>query len=229
MPRTVAIGDIHGCADALEALLKIVDPEPTDTIVTLGDMIDRGPDSRGVLEQLLELRQRCQLVPLLGNHEEMLLTTRIDPESTAMLSMWLRNGGTATLDSYGYGIGPLQLPETHVELIESCLEFYETDTHIFVHANLDPDLPPREQQAYTLHWQPLTERTPERHVSGKTVVVGHTVQREGSILDRGYLKGIDTNCYGGGWLTALDAASGQLWQANRNGEIRQQPACSEKT
>jgi len=71
--RTIAIGDIHGCPDALAAVLDAVAPVREDTVVTLGDYIDRGPDSRGVLVQLLALAGRCRLVPLLGNHEEALL------------------------------------------------------------------------------------------------------------------------------------------------------------
>jgi serine/threonine protein phosphatase 1 len=64
--RTIAIGDVHGCSDALAALIDAVRPEPVDTVVTLGDLIDRGPDSRGVLDQLVALTRRCRLVPVLG-------------------------------------------------------------------------------------------------------------------------------------------------------------------
>ena len=75
-PRTIAIGDIHGCSAALDALLDAIRPRPEDTIVTLGDYIDRGPDSRGVLDRLIDLGRRCRLVPLLGNHDQMLLDVR---------------------------------------------------------------------------------------------------------------------------------------------------------
>src|SRR5262245_37847694 len=71
--RTIAIGDVHGCSTALAALLDAIGPVESDTVVTLGDYIDRGPDSKGVIEQLIALEQRCRLVPLLGNHEEMIL------------------------------------------------------------------------------------------------------------------------------------------------------------
>jgi serine/threonine protein phosphatase 1 len=221
--RTIAIGDIHGCQHALQALLGAIAPTAADTIVTLGDVIDRGPNSREVIQTLIDLSSRCQLVPLLGNHEEMLLTARIDPDSLAVLSTWLRNGGTATLESYGQGVGPQDIPDDHIEFVESCVEYYETETHIFVHGNYDPNRPIDQQGTFTLLWESLRARVPERHVSGKTIVVGHTAQREGQILDRGYLKCIDTHCYGGGWLTALDAASGHVWQANQDGELREMP------
>ena len=77
-PRTIAIGDIHGCSAALDALLEAIRPRPEDCIVTLGDYINRGPDSRGVIERLIELKDRCRLVPLLGNHEEMLFEALAD-------------------------------------------------------------------------------------------------------------------------------------------------------
>jgi predicted MPP superfamily phosphohydrolase len=76
MPRTIAIGDIHGCAIALAKLIEIIAPQPDDTLVPLGDYVDRGIDSRGVIDQLLALADRCRLVPILGNHEEMLLGAR---------------------------------------------------------------------------------------------------------------------------------------------------------
>src|SRR4029453_4765190 len=71
--RTIAIGDIHGCAAALGALVAAIEPTADDTLVALGDYVDRGPNSRGVLDELLALAKRCRLVPLLGNHEIMLL------------------------------------------------------------------------------------------------------------------------------------------------------------
>src|SRR5438128_342790 len=71
--RTIAVGDVHGCKAALDALLAAIEPEPADTLVTLGDYVDRGPDSRGVLDRLIGLAGRCRLVPLMGNHEEALL------------------------------------------------------------------------------------------------------------------------------------------------------------
>ena len=71
--RTIAIGDIHGCSAALAALVRAIDPTPADLLVFLGDYIDRGPDSRGVVEQVIALGKRCAVVPLLGSHEETVL------------------------------------------------------------------------------------------------------------------------------------------------------------
>src|SRR3954464_7668813 len=191
--RTIAIGDIHGCSKALEAILDAIRPRPDDEIVTLGDYINRGPDTRGVIECLIDLGRRCRLVPLLGNHDQMLLEARSGLHPTT----WLGMGGIATLDSYGPGRDLSLIPEEHFEFLERCLDFYETDTHIFVHANYFPDLPMAEQPVGMLRWESLREMTPGPHESGKTVIAGHTSQKNGEILDLGHVKVIDTYCYGG--------------------------------
>lgn len=216
-PRTIAIGDMHGCAKALEALLDLVRPRPDDLVVTLGDYVDRGPDSRGVLDRLIALDAQCRLVPILGNHDQMLLDVR---SGTHPLYWFLDIGGIATLDSYGPGRNIALVPQDHIDFLEGCRDFYETDTHIFLHANYYPDLPMGEQEPTMLRWESLREMLPGPHESGKTVVVGHTSQKKGEILDLGYLKCIDTFCYGGGWLTALEVNTGDVWQVDREGRPR---------
>ena len=216
-PRTIAIGDIHGCSAALDALLEVIRPRPEDTIVALGDYINRGPDSRGVLDRLIELRDCCCLIPLLGNHEEMLFEALAE---SYPLDYFLGVGGDATLESYGSDRDLSLIPDSHIQFLESCIDFYETGTHIFVHANYDPDLTMGEQSSPTLRWEPLGKSLPKPHVSGKTVIVGHTSQKSGEILDLGHVKCIDTYCYGGGWLTALEVKTGVSWQADREGILR---------
>lgn len=214
--RTIAIGDIHGCSAALDALLDAIRPRSEDTIVTLGDYINRGPDSRSVLDRLLKLSEQCRLISLLGNHEEMLLEARSGLHSTT----WLGMGGVATLDSYRSGQNIALIPNEHFEFLEGCLDYHETDTHIFVHASYDPDLPMAKQPVSLLRWESLRNGIPAPHVSGKTVIVGHSSQKGGEILDLGHLTCIDTYCYGGGWLTALDVKTGEVWQADREGNLR---------
>lgn len=77
-----------------------------------------------------------------------------------------------------------------------------------------------EQDAGILRWESLREMTPGPHESGKMVIAGHTSQKSGEILDLGHLKCIDTFCYGGGWLTALDVRTEEVWQVDREGEMR---------
>jgi serine/threonine protein phosphatase 1 len=205
--RTIAVGDIHGCAADLAALLEAVRPGLDDTLVTLGDFIDRGPDSKGVLDQLIALGGRCRLVPLLGNHEELLLAARSDAWS---LEFWLACGGRATLTSYGQDAGLEAIPTAHWAFLEGCQKVHETSTHIFVHA----------KEGFRLPQEPGDGRPLWPRFSGKVGVVGHTAQRTGEIRDEGFLKHIDTGCHGGGWLTALEVTTGQLWQADQRGRLR---------
>jgi serine/threonine protein phosphatase 1 len=216
-PRTIAVGDIHGCSEALDAILDAIDPQPDDILITLGDYVDRGPDSRGVLERLIQLRSVCRLVPLLGNHDEMLLQAR----GGLHLRTWLAMGGVATLASYGPSMDVSVIPDEHIALLEGCLTYFETETHLFVHANYFPDLSMAEQPRERLLWEPLRRTIPGPHHSGKTAIAGHTAQKSGEILDLGYLKCIDTYCHGGGWLTALEVSTGRVWQASRHGLLRQ--------
>jgi serine/threonine protein phosphatase 1 len=133
--RTIAIGDIHGCARALAALIEAIQLGPRDEIVALGDYNDGGPDSRGVLDQLLALAGRCVLVPLMGNHEQMLLAAL---ESRSERGFWLKFGGGQTLASYGDAGGQEAIGKEHLEFVRSCRPYHETDSHIFVHAHYLP-------------------------------------------------------------------------------------------
>lgn len=221
--RTLAIGDIHGCLDALVALLDALDISSEDTVIALGDYIDRGPNSRGVLDRLLALSGRCHLIALLGDHEEMLRDALAD--STAF-GRWLRCGGVETLHSYGWRRGgprrPLTecIPKHHQQFLASCLPYYETKSHLFVHAGFLPELPMNRQPGEALRWRVTNAQTATRHSSGKVAVVGHTAQLSGEILDLGFLVCIDTNCVRGGWLTALDIETGRIWQTDRAGRLR---------
>jgi len=217
--RVIAVGDVHGCLPALRALLAAIEPQPEDTIVTLGDYIDRGPDSRGVLDELIALRRQCQLVPLRGNHDELLL--EICAGDRSLFDVWLPFGGKATVQSYG-GHVPEGIPQQHVDFLEQCRPFYQTPTHFFLHGSYLAHLPLEQQPSDILYWDSLRERLPGPHCSGKLAIVGHTAQRNGEILDLGYLKCIDTCCYGDGWLTALEVASGQTWQADKAGKMKEE-------
>lgn len=217
--RTIAIGDIHGCSLALDAIVAAIDPQPSDLIVTLGDYIDRGPDSRGVLDRLLALSRRCKLVSLIGNHEVMLIQGLGNQK---LCDLWCECGGDTTLASYG---GSLEnIPREHLQFLTRCHRYYETDNHFFVHANYDADLPLDQQSDELLLWTHLVRKVPRRHISGKTAVVGHTPQANCRILELPHLICLDTCCYGRGCLTALDLNSHQLWQATATGELLPQPS-----
>lgn len=213
--RTIAIGDVHGCLRALNAVLEAIEPRPEDLIVTLGDYIDRGPDSRGVVERILKLRGECRLVTLIGNHEVMLLES---VDSLPAFENWQRFGGRQMLQSYG---GHMEdIPPEHWDFYRGLDLFLVTDKHFFIHANYDADLPLDKQSEYLALWQHCDPLVPGPHISGKTAIVGHTAQRSGQIFDRGHLVCIDTYCHGGGWLTALEVNTRECWQADREGRLR---------
>ena len=137
MKRTLAIGDIHGCLAPLELLWKTVAPTPEDKVIFIGDYVDRGPDSKGVIDFCLGLSDELDVTFLSGNHEEKFLLANLDHTELAhWLEAW---GGGATLESYGPG-GFDDVPEAHWEFLRTGRLFTETETHIFVHANLEPDV-----------------------------------------------------------------------------------------
>ena len=209
--RTLVIGDIHGCASALELLLQKIALAAADTVVFLGDYVDRGSNTRGVLDIVLELSKTHHVIPLLGNHEIMMLDA---VKETMMRDLWLQFGGQRTIESYGGSFE--NIPEEHLEFLRNCLRYYETDDHLFVHANYLPGKPLAEQEDQVLYWTHLLDFRPGPHCSGKRVIVGHTPQTNGNILDFGHMVCIDTYCFGGGKLTALDVHSNEIWQTSEN-------------
>jgi serine/threonine protein phosphatase 1 len=217
--RTLAIGDIHGCALHLDRLLAAVQPTAEDTLVFLGDYVDRGPDSRGAVERLIKLNEAFKCVFLRGNHELMMTRARTDKSERRM---WMQVGGAQTLGSYGTTPGRSgtleDVPEAHWRFLEkTCVDYFETDTHIFVHANLIADVPLNEQKEEALFWDFLD--APVAHMSGKTIVCGHSSQKSGQILNYGTAICIDTFAYGGGNLTCLNVMTGEYWQIDILGRV----------
>lgn len=206
--RTIAIGDIHGCSLALSRLIDNIRLESNDTVVTLGDYINRGPDGRGVIDRLIALQSECILVPLLGNHDQLLLHNRSTRTEVAGFPLIDPDDG---LERFG---------EEHFTFLETCRTYYENETHLFVHANYDSESPLGEQEPYMLMWLHLDAQTPKRHFTGKSAILGHSSQRSGEVLDKSHFVCIDTYCHGGGWLTALDPCARQIWQVDRDGRIR---------
>ena len=217
--RVLAIGDIHGCSRALNSLLAACGTRRNDLVITLGDYVDRGPDSRGVIERLLELRSRCHLVCLRGNHEQLMLAAR---KGFDRQIEWIHSGGDATLNSYATpgARGALSdVPASHWDFIENvCVDWHETQTHMFVHAGVDPELALADQPAHMLQWERFHD--PKPHVSGKTVICGHTSQRSGTPKNVGHSICIDTNACRKGWLTCYEVTTGYIWQTTQTGELR---------
>jgi serine/threonine protein phosphatase 1 len=218
--RVLVIGDIHGCSRALDLILGAVKPTADDHLILLGDYVDRGPDSSGVMQRLLALEKQCRLTALRGNHEKMMVDARTD--ATAEKD-WLACGGKPTLASYSVlgDAGKLvDVPDEHWAFMEErCLNWFEIATHFFVHANALAEVPLEEQSEYVLLWEKLEHPSP--HCSGKVMVCGHTPQRSGNPLNLGHTICLDTGAYRGDWLTCWDIGSGTIWQGNQNGELRE--------
>jgi serine/threonine protein phosphatase 1 len=212
-PRTIAVGDIHGHADALTGLLRLVEPRDVDTVVFLGDYVSRGPDSRDVLQAVIDLGRRCRVVALRGNHEEMLLDAR---SNRIALAAWVSVGGDASLVAPSASEHRRALDDAQWSFVSGLPTFHETDDHFFIHANYALNRPIDGQDSQTALWLPL-EPPPGRHYSGKTAIVGHTPQCDGDVLNLGHLVCIDTGCGLGGILTAFEPASGRLWQVDERG------------
>jgi serine/threonine protein phosphatase 1 len=216
--RILAIGDIHGCYKSLTTLAQYVSFSSDDLIVTIGDYIDRGPDSRSVIEWLIARKRELNLVPLRGNHELMMLAA---DKSDHHFREWISCGGDAALRSYGSFIrqGTLgDIPDSHWQFVKSCRAYYETKSYFFVHANAYPDISLEDQPDFMLYWEQFKD--PPAHESGKVMICGHTPQRDGVPRNIGHAVCIDTWAHGRGWLTCLDVNSGQYWQTNESQETR---------
>jgi len=205
--RYFAIGDIHGCAEELDRLLGAIAPRAGDTVVFVGDYIDRGPDSRGVIDRLLAWRATtpARAVFLRGNHEDMALgyLGRRGHWGEA----WLRNGGAAALRSYGAGPGMEcpeileHIPREHLTFLDELSTHERWNGYLFVHAGIRPGVAWDAQSEEDLLWI-REEFLDHPHDLGETVVFGHTPHRR-VVVDRPYKIGIDTGCVYGGALTCL--------------------------
>ena len=214
--RTLAIGDIHGCYHALKTLESFAGIRPEDHVITLGDHIHRGPDTRSVVQWLIDRRNSGgRLTALKGNHEcvfQAAVHSEVDRET------WLTLGGKQMLTSYEVTSIKL-IPEEHRVFLHTGLDdYYENETHFFVHANACEDLSLKSQPDQYLFWKKFTE--PRPHHSGKVMICGHTPQRRGYPRDLGHAICIDTSAARKGWLTCLEPDKRYVWQANEAGETR---------
>jgi serine/threonine protein phosphatase 1 len=179
-PLTFAIGDIHGRLDLLERAFDAIDQRAEGAerrVICLGDLVDRGPDSRGVIEFLMRAKgARC----LRGNHEDLMLRALRGRDADSV-SQWLQNGGAATLVSYGasgrFDQSMDLVDERHLGWIESLPLAIEDPSRIYVHAGLAPGVPLADQDEDTLLWireRFLRAEAIAEFPDGKHIVHGHT-------------------------------------------------------
>lgn len=212
-----AIGDVHGCLAELELLLERIAADISMAgkaahLIFLGDYVDRGPDSAGVLARLVEkplIGSRHSF--LLGNHEEVMLAV---VDGLTSLRNWLLYGGMQTLESYGISRADVLrfgsdlprymqtvIPEEHLHFLRTCEDLIQAADYVFVHAGIRAGIPLAEQDPSDLRWirEDFLSNTTSDH--GAMVVHGHTISPQPMIMRNRI--GIDTGCYKTGQLTAL--------------------------
>lgn len=225
--RAYAVGDIHGRLDLLNGILERIEqdcasrPRRKTFIIFLGDLIDRGEDSAGVVERLRTYKPDfAQPLFLAGNHEEVLL--RILHGDKGVLSSWLTFGGTECLRSYRIDPAPLKMmeegaalrlirsrfPEEHRRFIESFADTFRFGDYLFVHAGIRPGVAIEEQDRADLLWirEPFLNDSKEH---GCIVVHGHTIVE--AVEEKRNRIGIDTGAYQTGVLTALAIEDDERW------------------
>jgi serine/threonine protein phosphatase 1 len=215
--RVYAVGDIHGRLDLFEALIAAIEEDDAEaapaetTVILLGDLVDRGPDSAGVIARAREWQLQRKVRILAGNHEEMFLKSFGKIET---LRHFLRFGGRETVLSYGIdreayrsasaeevqAMMEQAVPAEDRRFLEGLEDMIAIGDYLFVHAGIAPDVPLEEQRRQDLRWirEPCLSH-PEPF--GAVVVHGHTISDEPE--DRGNRIGVDTGAYLSGRLTAL--------------------------
>lgn len=209
MTRTYVTGDIHGCLNKLIGLMALCYADAGKRpakFIFLGDYIDRGPDSRGVIEFLMSLQQDRpdDVTCLMGNHEDMLLAALDAPDWE---ENWLRNGGMQTLRSYGKAT-VANIPQDHINWMRNLPKFHDDGQRFFVHAGVHPDRPLDRQHEHDLLWirEPFLSSTED---FGRLIVHGHTPLKTGRPDIRPNRLNLDTAAVYGGPLTSavFDSAS----------------------
>lgn len=195
---TYAIGDIHGCNRSFQALLKQLVLQPGDSLILLGDLIDRGPDSKGVIDTVFRLRQNGHPVTCLrGNHEQLLLNALENPEK---LELWIFNGGAQTLESFGTQ-SLKTIPARYLDFFHNLPYWYETDGYLCVHAGLNFSHPNPLDEHYSLLWIRRWYDDIDYNWLGKHVVLhGHTpleletIQTQLTNLSANQYLNLDNGC-----------------------------------
>lgn len=203
--KIIAIGDVHGCANTLKAMWKKLKPYEDHIHLFVGDYIDRGPDSKEVVDFLLRIKNERKTVFLRGNHEVMLLEALAKGSSRN----WMFNGGQTTLKSYGKDKTVEDIPAGHIDFFKKTRLYYETENYFFVHAGIPPTLSIEQSKedasAHNYFFWGRDHLNAFAPPWEKTIVFGHTPQPF-PINQRGMI-GIDTGCVynqpGLGKLTAV--------------------------
>ncbi len=201
-----AIGDIHGCLDELKVMLAEIDRDieqqgKPHKLIFVGDYIDRGPDSMGVIELI---RKRTDTECLMGNHEDMMLNDQ---------SSWMYNGGAEAIASYGgYGGENWDVYLEHRKWAAELKWWYQYEHYVFVHAGVHPDLKMEEHNRFDLVWERDYNFFNDDYTHGYQVTHGHTPMKDIHVAKNKI--NIDTGCVFGGKLTAVCYDTEKLTKKN---------------
>lgn len=211
MERIFAVGDIHGCLDKLISLMGVIDIDPEkDMLLFIGDYIDRGTQSKEVVDYLIDLaRRQHRVIFLKGNHEHMLQKYLSGVDRFHFLA----NGGQTTLDSYlkdRSRPGSSLIPSAHLDFFDNLRLYYEADQYIFVHAGLKANISLQKQNEWDMLWI-RDEFICSDFDFGKRVIFGHTPFREPLVLDNKI--GIDTGAVYGNKLTCVELPAVKFYSA----------------
>ena len=210
--KIICIGDIHGELYKLQKLFNKISIGEDDTIIFLGDYIDRGQYSKQVIDYIMDLKTKHNVITLEGNHEQM---ARSAYKGSIQFYMdWCRNGGETTFKSYKEHEYPLEVmfEGYQKDFFDNLKLCHEEENFIFAHGYIDGDLDCCDQNRWPCLWYRFDDIQP--HKSGKTVVVGHTIQR-GGITNKGYKICIDTGSFlRDGFLTAMVIDGGKVGYIN---------------
>ncbi|WP_109831003.1 metallophosphoesterase [Reichenbachiella versicolor] len=178
MSRQLAICDVHGCTKSFRRLVEeVMQLQSDDTLYLLGDYVDRGPDSKGTIDYIEELRRHFNIKALMGNHDLMMLEAL---ENKSKYDHWFKNGGKESLASFGTD-DINKIPDSYWEFFKSLDLFYETENAFLVHAGFNFDIPFREDETAML-WT-RDEHVDLQQTNGKKVIHGHTPKQVMQIID----------------------------------------------
>jgi serine/threonine protein phosphatase 1 len=213
-----AIGDIHGCHNALVTLFNNIPKNQSDTFVFLGDYVNKGPNSKKSIQFLIDFSKKYDSIFLRGNHDIMMMEAR---HSLKKHKEWINQGGDATLGSFGVlkdRNWSGKIDASVWNFLEATKKYHQIEKYLFVHAGLEPETTIENQRNENLYWKKY--QTPKKYSNENIVICGHTSRRNGEIANFGHTICIDTFASGGQWLTGLNISSGEYYQSNQKMETR---------
>lgn len=210
-PKVFAIGDIHGCYRELNELLDQLPLDQNSTLIFLGDYVDRGPNSRAVIDTILDMQSKYKTITLMGNHEAMMLDFFTDP-SSASAAFFIFNGGSSTLASYVMDDQEYHIPDSHMNFLRNLQLHYETDTHFFVHAGVpEIKLAKLQDSEHMQDYIWIRKKFLESNFAWEKIIVhGHSPVPQVEIKPNRIC--LDTGCVFNGYLTAMEMNSGAVYQ-----------------